>query len=93
MPAPEGHRVVEDWMGEKIETLADLLPNRPLAVCVGLNPAPVSVAVGHYYQGLLGQRFWSRLSRAGLVRPVHDGLLRHPWVGGVPLSTSATTVK
>ena len=37
------------------------------AVCVGINPSPVSVAAGHYYQGRLGQLFFSRLRSVGLL--------------------------
>ena len=64
-----GHRVVIDWMGYQIETLADLLPQSPRAVCVGINPAPPSVAAGHYFQGRQGQRFYARLRQAGLIPP------------------------
>jgi hypothetical protein len=35
-------------MGEKAETLADLLRPGLRAVVVGINPSPVSVAAGHY---------------------------------------------
>lgn len=58
------------WMGEEIETLADLLPAQPRAVCIGVNPAPRSVAIGHYYQGGQGQRFWARLRQAEVL-PQH----------------------
>lgn len=54
-------------MGERVETLEDLLRPGLRAVCVGINPAPASVKAGHYYQGRLGQAFWTRLRRAGLV--------------------------
>jgi double-stranded uracil-DNA glycosylase len=33
------------------------------AVFIGLNPAPISVERGHYYQGRHGRLFWNRLSR------------------------------
>ena len=43
------------------------LPDRPCQpggiLLVGINPSPVSVAAGHYYQGRLGQRLWGRLRR------------------------------
>jgi TDG/mug DNA glycosylase family protein len=75
MPDPKGasasdsgHRVTEEWMGEAVETLADLLKPGLRAVCVGINPAPESVRVGHYYQGRLGQAFLTRLRRIRLVR-------------------------
>lgn len=51
--------------------VANTLPDRPPApggvLLVGINPAPVSVAAGHYYQGRLGKRLWRRLERAGLL--------------------------
>lgn len=63
-----GHQITEDWMGEPVLTLADLLPAQPVAVVVGINPAPTSVAAGHYYQGRLGQQtVWPRLQRVGLL--------------------------
>jgi double-stranded uracil-DNA glycosylase len=61
------HRVVEEWMGEPVETLEDLLRPGLCAVCVGINPAPTSVRAGHYYQGPLGQGFYERLRRAGVL--------------------------
>lgn len=62
------HRVTEEWMGQRVETLEDLLRPELGAVCVGINPAPTSVRTGHYYQGRLGQQFYERLRRAGLLR-------------------------
>jgi len=61
------HREIEDWMGVSVETLEDLMPDSPRALCVGINPAPTSVAVGHYYQGRLGQQFLGRLKVVGLL--------------------------
>lgn len=46
-----GHQVVEDWMGQEVTTLADLIPSPCRVLVVGINPAPASVAAGHYYQG------------------------------------------
>jgi TDG/mug DNA glycosylase family protein len=37
------------------------------AVVVGINPAPVSVAAGHYWQGKTGKTLWRRLQRVGLM--------------------------
>jgi TDG/mug DNA glycosylase family protein len=54
-------------MGKKVETLADLLRPGLRAVVVGINPTPKSVAAGHYYQGALGQGFFARLARFGLL--------------------------
>lgn len=62
-----GHRVTMTWMGSAVETLADLVPPEPRAMVVGINPAPPSVAAGHYYQGRQGQRFFTRLRQSGLL--------------------------
>ena len=59
-------------MGETVETLADLLRPGLRAVAIGINPAPTSVAAGHYYQGNYGQTFFRRLRKAGLL-PDGDG--------------------
>ncbi len=61
------HGVIEEWMGENVETLEDLLRPGLRAVCVGIKPALTSVAAGHYYQGRLGQGFYARLRRTGLL--------------------------
>lgn len=55
-----------------METLRDLPPARGGLLFVGLNPSPVSVAAGHYHQGHIGRRFWSRLVRAGILPPDTD---------------------
>jgi TDG/mug DNA glycosylase family protein len=61
------HRVTMDWMGSFVVTLADLFPESPRAVIVGVNPAPSSVEAGHYHRGRLGQRPRHRLTRCGLL--------------------------
>lgn len=48
-------------------TLADIPPKQGHVLLVGINPAPVSVAAGHYYQGKLGRRLWRRLEGIGLL--------------------------
>lgn len=48
-------------------TLPDIPPNPEGVLLVGINPAPASVASGHYYQGRIGQRLWRRLERLGLL--------------------------
>lgn len=48
-------------------------PCRPGGVVlVGINAAPDSVRVGHYYHGRLGQRLWARL-RLGLLSATVGG--------------------
>jgi TDG/mug DNA glycosylase family protein len=67
------HRVVEEWMGQQVETLEDMLQPGLRAVCIGINPARRSVRAGHYYQGNLGQKFFSRLYEARVVPPGRGG--------------------
>lgn len=62
-----GHRTTETWMSEEVTTLADLLRPGLRGVVVGINPSPVSVAAGHYYQGAFGQRFFAGLTQAGVL--------------------------
>jgi TDG/mug DNA glycosylase family protein len=66
-PGPGIHRTTIDIDGVPTTTLADLPPMRDALLFVGLNPSPVSVEAGHYHQGPLGQRFWRRLMRAGIL--------------------------
>lgn len=49
------------------ETLPDRPPKPGGVLLVGINPAPVSVAAGHYYQGRIGRRLWRRLEQVGLL--------------------------
>lgn len=48
-------------------SLPDIPPSPGGVLLVGVNPAPPSVAAGHYYQGRLGQRLWRRLEGLGLL--------------------------
>jgi TDG/mug DNA glycosylase family protein len=68
-----GHRVTENWRGHRVETLADLLRPGLRAACIGINPSPVSVARGHYYQGQIGRRFWRRLRETGAITEAGTG--------------------
>lgn len=61
------------WQGQEVLTLADIWPETPKAMIVGLNPAPASVQAGHYYQGQVGQRQMTRLIDAGLFDAPKDG--------------------
>ncbi len=47
------HRATEEWMGQQVETLEDLLRPGLRAVCIGINPAPTSVGAGHYHAASL----------------------------------------
>jgi TDG/mug DNA glycosylase family protein len=73
MARVRGHQTYVDWLGSPVLTLADLLPVSPVAICVGINPAPKSVEVGHYYQGALGQRFFARLRECEFLGPTDGG--------------------
>ena len=61
------HRVIDEWLGEKVEALADLLRPGLRVVYIGINHSLVRVAASHYYLGRLGQRFYSRLRTGGLL--------------------------
>ncbi|NKX56354.1 hypothetical protein [Arthrobacter mobilis] len=61
-----GYQAWADWMGTPTLTLRDLWPESPRAMIVGLNPAPLSVELGHYYQGGYGRMQLNRLAKAGL---------------------------
>lgn len=62
-----GHQKRELWMGGECLTLADLWPQNPRAVLVGINPAATSVEVGHYYQGPAGRRMFGMLRDTGIL--------------------------
>src|SRR5262249_53366113 len=49
------------------KTLPDIRPRPGGVLLIGINPALVSVAAGHYYQGRLGRRLWRRLEKVGLL--------------------------
>ena len=71
-PGPGSHRTTIVIDGEPVETLADLPPLRDRLLFVGLNPSPVSVEAGHYFQGRLGRAFWGRLVRTQILPPDTD---------------------
>jgi TDG/mug DNA glycosylase family protein len=66
-PAPGSHRTTLVLDGRPVETLEDLPPLRDKLLFVGLNPSPVSVEAGHYFQGRLGRAFWGRLMVARIL--------------------------
>jgi TDG/mug DNA glycosylase family protein len=72
-PGPGPHRTTIVVNGATVETLADLPPLRDRLLFVGLNPSPVSVEAGHYFQGRLGQLFWRRLMTA-LILPADTAI-------------------
>src|SRR5215204_3199023 len=66
-PGPGSHRITTVIDGRTIDTLADLPPLRDRLLFVGLNPSPISVESGHYFQGRLGRAFWQRLVTASIL--------------------------
>lgn len=69
-----------------VVTLADILPDSgPIRMLIiGKTPAPVSVRVGHYFQGLQGCFMWSELRAFGLLDAPNDAydddaLVRHDY--------------
>jgi TDG/mug DNA glycosylase family protein len=66
-PGPGSHRTTLVVDGRTVDTLADLPPLRDHLLFVGLNPSPVSVEAGHYFQGRLGRAFWGRLIQTGIL--------------------------
>jgi len=66
-PGGGGVRTRTKWLGKEVETLADVPPKPGGVLLVGINPAPISVAAGHYYQGRIGRRLWARLEQIGLL--------------------------
>ena len=66
-PGPGPHRTTLIIDGVPVETLADLPPLRDRLLFVGINPSPVSVDAGHYFQGRLGRAFWERLMVAQIL--------------------------
>jgi double-stranded uracil-DNA glycosylase len=66
-PGPGPHRTTLQLDGKPVETLADLPPLRDRLLFIGLNPSPVSVRAGHYFQGRLGRMFWERLMVAQIL--------------------------
>lgn len=56
-----------------METLADIIRFDLDVLIVGINPSPVSVALGHYHQGRLGRRMWAMLQEFGLLAPPRPG--------------------
>lgn len=69
----DDYRATIEWMDAPVTTLADIWPAQPRAMVVGLNPAPVSVEAGHYYQGRTGQRQMGRLAAADVFEPPRSG--------------------
>lgn len=66
-------RTVVRWRGVDVLTLAEVWPERPRAMVVGIRPVPCSVEAGHYFQGQVGRRQLRRLAGTGLFALPEDG--------------------
>ncbi|MGH3103776.1 MAG: uracil-DNA glycosylase family protein [Gaiellaceae bacterium] len=73
LTAEEAARRLADLTEDGEPTLPDVPPRPGGVLLVGINPAPASVAAGHYYQGRIGQRLWRRLERIGLLENAVPG--------------------
>jgi double-stranded uracil-DNA glycosylase len=73
LDAEAAERRLEQLAEAEEPTLPDIPPRPGGVLLVGINPAPVSVAAGHYYQGRLGRRLWRRLERLGLLEDAVPG--------------------
>jgi TDG/mug DNA glycosylase family protein len=62
-----GYQERIEWMGASVLTLAEVWPDNPRAVIVGINPSITSVAAGHYFQGQGARGRLMMLVRAGLL--------------------------
>jgi len=58
------HRITIEINGIKIDTLEDILPEKPglKAIFIAKTPALKSVEAGHYFQGRQGIAFWNKLA-------------------------------
>lgn len=78
-----GHRIAITVSGHEVQTLRDILPDRPglTVLFVAKTPALKSVAAGHYFRGRQGTMFWKLLSDYGLLSPTtafeDDSMLAH----------------
>lgn len=79
--ADDASRRLERLAGGETPTLPDRPPREGGILLVGINPPPISVAAGHYYQGRLGRRLWRRLERLGLLRDPVPGAEDDAFVG------------
>jgi double-stranded uracil-DNA glycosylase len=68
-----GHQEYVQVGDQPVLTLRELWPAEPRAMIVGLNPAPVSVSAGHYYQGRSGRQRMALLAAADLFDPPGPG--------------------
>jgi G:T/U-mismatch repair DNA glycosylase len=74
MQAVTGNAITVVINGQEVRTLRDILPETPglRVLFVAKTPAPGSVELGHYFQGVQGRLFWKLMKQYGLLRPTTD---------------------
>ena len=63
------YRITTTLNGKKVDTLADILPEkgRLNILMIAKTPATISVKIGHYFQGHQGKMLWNRLAEYGIL--------------------------
>jgi len=69
------HKIKISVGGKEVETLADILPTKPNLVIlfIAKTPTPISVKVGHYFQGTQGRMFWNKLASYNILNIYYGG--------------------
>ena len=80
MTALTGYQSYEEWMGTRVLSLRDVWPEHPRAVIVGINPSPMSVTAGHYFQGPVGRRQLRRIADALVWDVAPRGFFEEPGI-------------
>ena len=63
------YKITIDVEGKTVETLSDILPDKPglKILLIAKTPAIKSVNKGHYFQGPQGRMFWNRLAEYNIL--------------------------
>lgn len=64
------YRTIIEIDKNPIVTLSDILPdnNKLDILFIAKTPAPLSVEVGHYFQGRQGKMFWNKLENYNIIK-------------------------
>jgi hypothetical protein len=65
----KNYRIKITVNGKQVDTLADILPEkgRLNILMIAKTPAPISVKIGHYFQGQQGKMLWNRLAKYEII--------------------------
>ena len=84
MQAVTGNAITVVIDGQEVRTLRDTVPETPglKVLLVAKTPAPGSVEVGHYSQGVQGRLFWTKMKQYGLCgrRQILRTVITRPWI-------------